>query len=83
VNKRNVEVLYRLVHEHEAGYDPGGELVCRRCHQIAEWLASRGVLVPSALTDDDMAALVYAGEQFRQWNDMFVPTLERIAKGEQ
>jgi hypothetical protein len=76
MNERNVEALAALV---LGSFDESGHSEMHECpdhRAVARFLASRGVLVPSALTDEQAA-------RFDVYDHGVVRTaLERIAKGE-
>ena len=79
MNERNVKALEAVLAEiaDSAGYVEDGP------RTIAEHLASRGVLVPSALTDEERWAIYEAANAEGPVSDTtLVGTLERIAKGE-
>jgi hypothetical protein len=86
MNEANVMALAGLLAEYrdEPGDDPA------RYREAAEWLASRGVLVPSALTDEEVFRVTDLGPVDRMSPDEYTPTgarivryeLERIAKGD-
>jgi hypothetical protein len=79
VNERNVAALEKVLDEIAdlAGYVEEGP------RTIAEHLASHGVLVPSALTDEEVwAALAIHHEGVGNHAPTVRSELERIAKGE-
>ena len=89
MNQRNVEALASLLQE--AGIRHGLD---KGYSDLAEWLASRGVLVPSALTDDELDRLpgldseyygesVYMATEAPHIRKACRSALERIARGEQ
>jgi hypothetical protein len=80
MNERNVNALYEILRE-EYTSDTA------KCEALAIDLASRGVLVPSALTDAEQTAVVSAART--SWDGVpavrmgvLPERLERIAKGE-
>ena len=80
MNPRNVEALERLVNEWEnLDFKTHGD-----APPLPEWLASRGVLVPSALTQADMeeASGFLWGDESRMEATEVAEQLEKIAKGE-
>lgn len=92
MNQRNVEALYGLIQaalrDIQMGSTLAGEEAVRR--GLAERLAASGVLVPSALTDDQMTDWPFDGE-FLAISDADVArraahhrrALDSIAKGEE
>lgn len=73
MNQRNVDALFALLEGPGAPFDGNGS------RELAEWLASRGVLVPAAITWEDWVSVVGGDEGNR---DECVAALERIAKGD-
>jgi hypothetical protein len=86
-NPANIEALARLLHASEE-WDCGEveTTSCPVCRETAEFLASRGVLVPSSLTDGDAQQIAAWAGAVRTAHSMgphpVVAELERIARGE-
>jgi hypothetical protein len=82
VNQRNVEALYVLIQEclHDIEFRSrlGGNEPVRR--GLAERLASRGVLVPASLTEEDRGVLEDDYTWVKDYDIRLV--LERIARGD-
>jgi hypothetical protein len=81
MNKANVEALAVILREIdglEGVYieSEGGDVM-----EVALALASRGVLVPSALTEDELSVVLQRAEQADDFETLR-SELERIAKGE-
>lgn len=89
-NERNVVALYELLQLASVRRNDPGEQIVNR--ELARFLASRGVLVPSALTDEEAVAVNCAADEPTDpsFNADFTKpvagatraALERIAKGE-
>ena len=77
MNHRNVDALVRLLRE--APSEP-----VRGTAAVAEYLAAQGVLVPSALTDDEADADLWSvmGNSRDRTAAATRAHLERLAKGE-
>jgi dipeptidyl aminopeptidase/acylaminoacyl peptidase len=76
MNERNGAALFQAVREfHECDIPDCGE-----CRKMAEWLASRGVLVPSALVPGDGHKPYFPAHWFETY-ERTVDFLERLAKG--
>ena len=82
MNKRNVAALKGLLHSAEVEHGlevhdvPQND---RPITRMAEFLASQGVLVPSAITDEQARGM---DDENRDWGPELRERLERIAKGE-
>ena len=71
MNDRNVAALYAVLKD--ALYDGGWTIL-----GVAERLAARGVLVPSALTEDELTIIWHSRDQFNPRRTVRV--MEEIAK---
>lgn len=78
-NVRNVKRLYELLEDSPFRIEDREEKVHFPEFALANWLATRGVLVPRALTHSDSESLYHAsGDNLTST----IEVLERIAKGE-
>lgn len=84
VNQRNVVAIVSLVLEWERDHiDQDHMTIDGAPYQFSVWLASRGALVPSVLTDEECLRINQAGNGAHTFRppDQRVE-LEKIAKGE-
>jgi hypothetical protein len=90
MNEKNVEALAALLREWHGGawlaasaHLPNSSSAEEDERCFVEWLASRGVLVPSALDDDgiDLAGIRVHPQEYDPWSQVR-RVLEKIAKGE-
>jgi hypothetical protein len=79
MNERNVEALANIMYQPEFLAKWSFGMTSR---EVAEHFASRGVLVPSALTATDVIDVIRAPEETNEPVREMTRRLERIAKGE-
>lgn len=73
-NKRNVDALAELIGK--------SSIPCEDRWEAARSLAELGVLVPSALTDEEIMSVMQADQDYPGSESIVRTELERIAKGE-
>lgn len=85
MNQRNMDALANLADGYLEQANCGMDCCCDAM-KMAEFLASRGVLVPAALTDEECTGLPFGdacpGQPMEEVPVFVRETLERIARGE-